>query len=280
MINQINEHSPDTIPPLPTKPFLSSVLLATGFVILLLLPLVIQSHPGWFLPLFILISFISLIALHTGGYLNDLKVYTNQEDAKQFCADIMEKAEQELLILGGECSSEFYDDPDIKKAMLTLIERRIRFRILFGPDYDVHSSELLKYVCLHPDLFEIRRMKRRFADEHFKIVDTMFIHIASPHGPISLEREGYVEKSRSIALQRKYLFEKVWQTAEPFEVRKALCSARPIDKKYLERSWLITRDSEWGDQAGFIAMDKDEQKVRPATADEITSLKKALEVPC
>lgn len=263
-----------------SKNSLSSLLFIIGFVLLLLLPFVIESYSALFFPVFILVFLIMVIALHLGGYVNDIKEYHNPEDAKRLYADIMSRAKHDLLILGGECSSDFYLDPDITNEINILDSKKIPSSILFGPNYDIKSVQWLDYARRHPDLIKIRRMKRRFNGEHFKIVDNTLLYIAFPHDSMAPDREGYVEKSQSTAIKKKRLFDELWQSAESFDVEKEICRAKPFEKKYLDEKWMADHDCEWGEHSGFIIRDEKTPEPRPATTEEITSLKRTLGIAC
>jgi len=259
---------------------LSLVFILIAAYLLAIIPR-IENPLMWFFILFLASVFL-IIALSLKGFVDDIFRFYTKEDAIKFCGEVAQKTNHDYFSLGGECNAEFYEDKDIIRNLSKLIEKNVKIRILFGPNYDLRSIHLLEYALKFPFQIEVRRLKRRYPGDHFKVADDEFIHVGYTHPPLASEREGYIKRSRATASAYKQIFEEYWKSAEIFNIEKMVCKAKPIDKQYLDESWMKVNDAIWGRSSGFITINTENSEVghRSANENEIEALKSSLGIKC
>ena len=207
------------------------------------------------------------------GYFEDKVKYNTITEAKRLCSKVISKANEEFIVLGGECNSEFYENGSIPHAINKMVEKEIQPRFLFGPNFDIESFDLLKLS--DKGKLKMKRLKRKYIGEHFKVADSKFIYIANPHGSLGEDRKGYILSSSKIALEKKMKFEELWRKADDFDVRSMVLKASEFPDDYLTTAWLEKNEAEWGKTSGFIKK-IEKEKIRSANMEEINSLKEKL----
>lgn len=179
---------------------------------------------------------------------------------------------EELCYLGGEGNSKFMEEYQIKRILAELIDRGIRIRFLFGPNYDIRSATFLKWG--KEKKVEIKWLPERAEEEHFKVVDKSYVQVANKHAALEEERKGYTYYSPRKALRRWKEFERRWEEAEVFDVEDRIKEA---EEKYDEfkKQGVRKGQCEWGFSAGFIKREEEGQVI-PANKEEIEKLKKVV----
>lgn len=246
------------LPDVPIKKVVSTILFISAFIVFFTITLKYPTSfdsPGFFIGVSLITTTLVVIAMHLDGYFEDKFEYHNSNQAKVLCAEITSKAKKEVIALGGECNSEFYDENDSMISSLQQnAEKGIHTRFLFGPNFDINSLTLLKLA--RENKIKMRRLKRRWKGEHFKIADIEFLYVGNPHEMLDIERTGYIMRSPRNALKKKILFEEEWKKSEKFDVDEMVLKATEFPEKYLEPGWLKNYDGEWGKTAGFIKKSK------------------------
>ena len=263
-------------------PSLKENILTLSFILITIFLLaiipVLESLLLSFLAVFL--AAISLfLALSLKGFVQDILRFHTKDDAIRYCSKIAQAAHHDYFSLGGECNAEFYENRSIITNLSGLISQNVKIRILFGPNYDIRSINLLRNALEHSSQIEVRRLKKRYMGDHFKVADEEFIHVGYSHPPLASEREGYIMRSRSAAGAYKNIFELNWDSAETLDIKEMVCRARPIEDRYLTEEWMEKYDAIWGESAGFITVDTG-SRYRSANEVEIAGLKDALGIKC
>jgi len=214
------------------------------------------------------------VAMYYFGYFEDkISYHNNSTQAKRLCSNVFSRVEKEFFSLGGEFNSAFYNNVEIRSNLNNIIQKGVVPRLLFGPNFDIESVDLLKLKL--GNKIQIRRLKKKQMGDHFKVADSKFVYVAKPHVSLGDDKSGFILSSIRDASKKKILFETLWESAEEFDVVDKVRSASVFQPSFLEPKWLEKNPAEWGIQSGFIKMGED-SKARPANAEEIISLKEKL----
>ncbi len=210
-----------------------------------------------------IMSAVLMMAMYRFGYLEDKIRYNNPVQAKGLCSKVISKVEKDFLSLGGECNSEFYENPEIVSNINKMAENNVNIRFLFGPNFDIESIDLLRLRLANK--IKMRRLKKRYIGDHFKIADAKFVYVAKEHDALDEDRKGYILSSFRDASEKKILFEKLWRDAEEVDVEKMVCNASQFPDEFLKDEWIREHEAKWGTQSGFIKKTQNSEK-RPASA--------------
>lgn len=219
----------------------------------------------------VLSIFFALLGSSLAGFFDEIET-KNHDESIAFCKLTINKTKSEFDSLGGELNSDFFQDPDIISNIRTKIDEGVKFRFLFGPDLDINSVWLMYWA--REDKIEMRRLKQKYVNEHFKIADGTLMDLHASNEPLQHAEYNVLVNSKGASQKRKEIFDQLWKQAEKFDVDEALKGAKPIEEKYIKNDYMKSSTGIWGENSGFIK--KSGEIAIPATQEDIEKLEKTL----
>jgi|GEM_PF-6756213 len=179
-------------------------------------------------------------------------------------AQLISEAASCVYIQSGEMNKKVWSDQRMISAIKKAgVNRKVKFRFIFGPHMDVRNVSFIKTFYNAPYV-EFRRAKER-ATTHYTVVDREYIQIESEHAPFSPDRKSMIVCSK---LAEKYAvsFEKAWGKSEEVALEDLVATAESVSAKDLKNS-----------SFAFIKpKDNSNGTIEPATTSEIGQLKQLI----
>lgn len=197
--------------------FIFIVVVMTGFILLLLKPF---KTPIVFIliitPIFYSYKFIKYVEPHNMIMTESIEPI----DTRTKIINLLQRANEYIWISTG-LDSDFYNDANVKKAMVDAIEKVKKVRIIIDGNVDVKKTEVSWLFEITKELKEKIQIKQKEEVLHWLIVDGRHFRLEKPH-PVGIvgEKNLFVCNVKPSTFPEivKRDFEKWWNTAEEIKL--------------------------------------------------------------
>lgn len=121
---------------------------------------------------------------------------TDLEKGIQYCKELFAEARSSIKIAAGNLDSGFYNDPRIVQALEEANERGVRIEIVYGPNADPKSEEILRLQ--KEKRVNLYKLGRRPSSQ-FIVIDGSHVRTDDFHHTNQGERRAYIRRN-TIAL--------------------------------------------------------------------------------
>ncbi|MFQ6099243.1 MAG: hypothetical protein ACE5O2_16035 [Armatimonadota bacterium] len=147
---------------------------------------------GWQASFGIVVGLVLIIAAIFGivecAHACVVTVAASIDDCARQAAQLIADARQKVQIVAGEGSAQFYDRPEVAKAISDALQRGVSVEIVIGSQATATSETLLGLV----DSGRIALYTLNYVPSpHFMVVDSRAFRIESPHPLGAPTREGF-----------------------------------------------------------------------------------------
>ena len=141
----------------------------------------------------------------------------------QACVWLFGKAKESIKIVGGELDHKLYEDPRIVSALREAGNRNVSIEIIYGPEMDPVTKELMEPLWREGRV-SLFRLKSR-PDYHFMVVDDVYLNLEGVHLPFQEERESWIWKTSWLGEKRAEDFLKLKARSEPHSSKEISTSS-------------------------------------------------------